>query len=128
MHIRGKGGANASRHAGQHGGVSLGTSAGSCARGEVRQQAGSKGADPALARLLTSLDLGRFLPQFVDEEMDMEAFGASCTWHHTCARARWDHWWLATCAGMLTDEDLQEMSIAKGPRLKLLQAINHVRT
>ena len=36
------------------------------------------------------------------EEMDMEAFG------------------------MLDDEDLQEMGIAKGPRLKLLQAISQV--
>ena len=36
-----------------------------------------KGADPALAQLLQSLDLGRFLPQFVDEEMDMEAFGVT---------------------------------------------------
>ena len=36
------------------------------------------------------------------EEMDMEAFG------------------------MLTDEDLQEMDIAKGPRLKLLQAVQAV--
>ena len=28
--------------------------------------------------------------------------------------------------GMLDDEDLQEMGIAKGPRLKLLQAISQV--
>ena len=103
-----------------------------------------EGSDPALAALLTSLDLGRFLPQFAkvsglslctsahekccftvlhlrffrggseipcfayavldvpQEEMDMEAFG------------------------MLDDEDLQEMGIAKGPRLKLLQAISQV--
>ncbi len=38
----------------------------------------------------------------LQEEMDMEAFG------------------------MLDDEDLQEMGIAKGPRLKLLQAISQV--
>jgi hypothetical protein len=40
---------------------------------------------------------------YLQEEMDMEAFG------------------------MLDDEDLQEMGIAKGPRLKLLQAISQVR-
>ena len=91
-----------------------------------KEQPADGGADPALARLLTSLQLHRFLPQFAkvtltpfvlaartagsrtltclaaQEEMDMEAFG------------------------MLTDEDLQEMDIAKGPRLKLLQAVQAV--
>jgi hypothetical protein len=46
-----------------------------------------KGVDPALARLLESMDLGRFLPQFVEEEMDIEAFGehaqTTCTHHPT---------------------------------------------
>jgi len=102
VQTRGQAGSKAPTHNSQHGSSSAGASGGSLSRGGLRQQGVSKGADPALAQLLTSLDLGRFLPQFVDEEMDMEAFG------------------------MLTDEDLQEMNIAKGPRLKLLQAIHHV--
>jgi|EP01049_Picozoa_sp_SAG25_P004980 hypothetical protein len=75
VQTRGQAGSKAPTHNSQHGSSSAGASGGSLSRGGLRQQGVSKGADPALAQLLTSLDLGRFLPQFVDEEMDMEAFG-----------------------------------------------------